>query len=341
MAQPGYRDIITSIKKGDFAPVYILMGEEDYYIDLIMDSLESGVLEEADKDFNLNVCYGVDADIESLVACCQQLPVMAPRRLVLLKEAQSMQRAKQQLDKLSAYVKRPNVSTVFAMAFKGDNLNATSELMKTAAKSEAVVFKSAKVRDYQLPGCLKDYCTTRKCPIDEKSVQMMCEYIGGPLTKLFGETNKLITIKGGASRITPEDVERHIGVSKDFNNFELVGAVCRKDYPKAIGIVKYFEANPKTNPTVMTTATLFNFFTRLVTAYYLPDRSEAGLKSGLGLKTQGAYNEIRDAMRSYNAAQAVNAIHAIRDFDVRSKGVGSFQNEYALLLELIFKIFTL
>lgn len=342
MVNPTFRDLITSINKGNFAPVYLLMGEEDFYIDRIVEAIESKAIEEEDKDFNLNVYYGVDADMENVVAACQQLPVMAPRRLVILKEAQSKQQAKQALEKLALYVGRPNTSTVFVVAFKGDNLNATSSLMKNAAKGGAIIFKSERVKDYQLPSHLRDYCATHKCSIDDKASEMLCEYIGGPLTKLFGEVNKLIQIKGGqGQRITAEDIERNIGISKDFNNFELTSAIANKNYPKAVQIVKYFESNPKTNPTVMTTSTLFNFFSKLVIAHYLQDKSEASIKTALGIRFQNQLNEIKTGMRNYNPYKAVNAIHALREFDVKSKGVNSFQNEYDLLTELVFKIFTL
>lgn len=342
MIQPTFRELLTSINKGELHPVYLLMGEEDFYIDKAVEALENRSIDEADKDFNFNVYYGVDADIETIVAACQQLPVMAPRRLVILKEAQTMQRAKQQLDKLAPYVTHANPSTIFVVAFKGETLNATSDLMKAANKNDTVVLKSAKVRDYQLASHVKDYCAMKKCSIDERSVSMLCEYIGGPLTKLFGEINKLISIKGGTGvRITPEDIEKHIGISKDFNNFELTSALAKKNYPRAVSIIKYFKANPKTNPTVVTTATLFNFFSKLVIAHYLPDKSDNSLRQSLGLKTQGALNELKDGLRNYNPYRAVNAIHAIREFDVQSKGVGSYQNEYSLLQDLIFKLFTL
>ncbi|MDE6338865.1 MAG: DNA polymerase III subunit delta, partial [Muribaculaceae bacterium] len=285
--------------------------------------------------------YGVDADMERIVAAAQQLPVMAPRRLVMLKEAQSRQMAKVALEKLAPYVAHPNNSTVFVVAFKGDNLNATSALMKNASKSRAVIFKSEKVRDYQLSSHLKDYCSSRKTGIEEKAVSLLCEYIGGPLSKLFGEVNKLIYIKGENNKITVEDIEEHIGISKDFNNYELTTAIANKNYPKAIRIIKYFQANPKTNPTVMTTSTLFNFFSKLVIAHYLQDKSETSLKNALGIRFSNQLNEVKTGMQNYNPYRAVNAIHALREFDVKSKGVNSYQNEYSLLTELIFKIFTL
>ena len=341
MAAATFRELMVSINKKEFAPVYLLMGEEDFYIDKIVEAIESKAIEEDDKDFNFNVYYGVDADMDTVVAAAQQLPVMAPRRVVLLKEAQSRQMAKVALEKLAPYVSHPNKNTVFVVAFKGDNLNATSALMKNAAKGGAVIFKSEKVRDYQLSSHLKDYCSSKKVGIEDKAVSLLCEYIGGPLSKLFGEVNKLIHIKGENGKITVEDIEQHIGISKDFNNFELTSAVATKNYPKAIQIIKYFQSNPKTNPTVMTTSTLFNFFSKLVIAHYLPDKSDDSLKVALGVRFPSQLNEIKTALRNYNPYGAVNAIHALREFDVKSKGVDSYQNEYSLLTELIFKIFTL
>lgn len=341
MANPTFREIMTSISKGTFASVYVLMGEEDYYIDRIVDALEGKAINSEDKDFNLNIYYGMDADMETVIAASQQLPVMSPRRLVILKEAQTKQQAKQALDKLAPYVEHPNKSTVFVIAYKGDNLNATSALIKTASRSGAVIFKSDRVRDYQLTSHLRDYCSMHKCSIDDHAAEMLCEYIGGPLTKLFGEANKLIQIKGGAGqRITADDIEKNIGISKDFNNFELTSAIANKNYPKAVQIVKYFESNPKTNPTVITTSTLFNFFSKLVIAHYLQDKSDASIKAALGIRFTNQLNEIKTGMRNYNPYRAVNAVHALREFDVKSKGVSSFQNEYELLMELIFKIFT-
>lgn len=341
MAKGTFGDIIADIRKKQPAPVYILMGEEDYYIDRIMESLEKNVIEEEDKDFNFNMYYGVDADMDVIVTSCQQLPVMGNRRLVLLKEAQSIRNGKQVLEKLAQYVKNPNPSTVFALAFKGDKLNATSELLKATKNSTAVVFNSEKVRDYQLSSHVKDFCNAHKCNIDQKSIDLLCQYVGGPLSKLFGEITKLMTINGTNAAITPEEIEKHIGISKDFNNFELTSAVGRKDYPKAVQIIKYFKANPKTNPSVMTTSALFNFFTRLVTAHYMPDKSDQALEQQFNLRGQKPKAEFRQALTNYNPYRAVNAIHAIREFDVKSKGVGSMQNEYDLLLELIFKLFSL
>lgn len=336
-----HREIISDIKKGTPAPFYLLMGNESYYLDLIAESLEANVVTLEDRDFNLSVFYGNDSDPDYIVRAAQQFPVMADKKLVILKEAQTMDRAKSQLDKFAPYVRRPVPSTVFAIVYKGDALPKTSELIKAAKESGAVVFTATSPRDYQLGAVLKDYCTSRKKAIEEKACEMLCQYVGLPLSKLFGEVNKLITIIGeGTNRITATDVEKHIGVSKDFNNFELVNAVARKDYPKAVRIVRYFRDNPKNNPTVMTTSTLFNYFSNLVGAQYEPDKSDRSLMEALGFKAPVQLRDIREGMKNYSPAQAVKAVHHLREFDAQSKGVGSLQNEYVLLSELLFKIFT-
>lgn len=337
----GYRDIIQSIRKGDCEPVYVLMGEEAYYIDLIVKNFEEYLIPEEDKDFNYNLFYGNDADIDYVIGVAQQFPVMSDRKLVILKEAQSMFQAKVSLEKFASYVSRPNPQTVFVIAFKGDTLNATSKLLKGVKEGGGVIFRSDVPRDYQLSAHIKDYCQQHKVGIDDKAVQLLADYIGAPLSKLFGELGKLISIKGkDASRITCEDIEKNIGISKEFNNFELVDALSNKDYPKAMKIVRHFASNPKANPTVMTTSTLFTFFSNLVIAHYMPDKSESAIKATFSYRAPAQISNMRNALMKYNARQAVNAIHYIREFDAKSKGVGSYLNEYDLLGELIFKLMT-
>ncbi len=340
-AGPSFREVMTDIKKKKFSPVYILMGEETYYIDEICKALENYVVDEADRDFNLITFYGADAEIGKVIGCAQQYPVMAERQLVLLKEAQTMWQAKSQLDKLASYVGRPNPSTVLAVIYKGDALSATSALMKKAKDAECVVFRSDSLRDYQLAAPIADYCNSKGLGIDEKAVTLLCDYIGNPLSKLFGEIDKLIVAAGPDVKIiSAELIERNIGISKDFNTYELVRAMARKDYPKAMLIVEYFSRNPKQNPGVMIVATLFGFFSRLFIATVTRDKSDASLVAALDLKNQYALRDYRDGLSRYNARQALAAVHAIREYDTQSKGIGSTQNEYELLKELVFKIFT-
>ncbi len=341
MAKQDFREILTNIKKGDPARVYLLMGPESYYIDVLTDALETYLIPEEDRDFNLNIFYGNDSSVEDVVACAQQYPVMAPRKLVVLKEAQTLSQAKVQLEKAAGYVGSPNATTVFAIAFKGDTLNATSKIMKQAAKSDTVIFKSEALRDYQLPAALKDYCAQNKFGIDEKAVTMLCEYIGGPLDKLFGEVGKLMMIKGkGEKRINADDVERHIGVSKEYTSFEFLKAITTKDYPRTMKIIEYFARNPKSGPTPMLTGTLFNYFSKLVICHYLPDKSDVSMMGAVGAKSTYALGDYKTGMRNFTPYSAVYAIHHLREFDTRTKGIGSMQNEYDLLRELVFKIFT-
>lgn len=338
-----YRDIVDSIKKKEIAKVYILMGDEPYFIDLITDILEKTAVSEENKAFDQLVFYGADADIDVVAASARQYPVMGDRQLVVLKEAQSMTNAKNTLDRLTPYLAQPNSRGTLVIAFKGDSLNATSALMKAAARlgDDAVVFKSERYRDYQLAAPIKDYCRQRKVGIDEDAVRILIDYIGNPLKKLFGEIDKLILSGGpGFNRITAAMVEENIGISKEFNNYELTKALSKKDYPKTMQIIDYFRKNPKNNPTVMTTALLLKFFSQLVIAHFTADKSDRSLMEALQLKSAYALTDVRAGLQMYTPRQAMAAISALRDFDCKSKGIGSFQNEYDLQRELFFKIFT-
>ncbi len=336
-----FREVMADIKRKHFSPVYLLMGEEAYYIDCITKALENNVVSEDDRDFNSIVFYGADSDIGKVIGSAQQFPVMSDRQIVLLKEAQTMSQAKHQLDKLASYVMRPNPTTVLVVTYKGDSLSSTSALMKAAAKGECVVFRSDKLKDYQLAAPIMDYCAAKGVGIDNKAVSLLSDYIGNPLSKLFGEIDKLIVSLGNdIKRITPDLIERNIGISKDFNTFELVKAVARKDYSRSMMIVDYFSRNPKQNPGVMIVAALFNFFSKLFIAAVTRDKSDASLMETLELKSPYALKDYRDGLQYYNARMALAAIHALREHDCKSKGIGSTQNEYELLKELIFKFFT-
>lgn len=337
-----FRQLLTEIKRKDFSPVYILMGEEAYYIDMIASALEENVVDEADRDFNLTSYYGSEIDIPTIIATAQQFPVMANKRLVMVKEAQSKQNAKNELEGLADYIKQPNATTVLVIIFKGDNLNATSKLMKAAVSSTVKILKSPRLRDYQLAEPIKDYVSKKRLDIEDKAVQMLCDYIGSDLSKLFGEIDKLIVATGsGFKGITADLVEKNIGISKEFNNFELQSALIHKNYDKAMSIIDYFGSNPSKNPSVVMTGTLFSFFSKLVIAHFAVDKSESGISSLLSLKSGPQQREFFQAMRNYSASQAIGAIHALRDFDTRSKGIESFQNEFELLKELIYRIFIL
>lgn len=341
-AQGDFRTILGNIKKGSFAPVYLLMGEETYYIDKLVELLEEKVVAIGeDREFNFTTFYGQDADMAQLIATCQQYPFMSDYRIVFLKEAQSLNKAKQVLEVLAPYVERPNEKCVLVVVYKGDNLNATSALMKSAAKSGAVVFKSPALREWEIGAPISEYCREKKLAISEDAINLLTETVGFELTKLFGAIDKLI-ISGGIDngRITPELIQRNIGSSKEYTNFELQAALANKNYERCLRIVKYFQSNPKKNPTIVTTGILFGFFSKLLVAQMSGEKTESRIMALIGVKSNYTFKDYRIALRNYSVAQTVNAIHQLRWFDAHSKGVDSNQNEYSLLLEMIFKIFT-
>lgn len=337
-----FREIISDIDKGKFAPVYLLSGEETYYLDKITERLESRVVAEEEKDFDQTLLFGADSSIELVMEAASRYPMLSPYQLVILKEAQTLQNAKNQIERLKHYVENPTPTTVLAVVFKGGKLNATGAMMKAAAKNEdIVVFHSPKIREYQFADAVKDYCRSEKIQIEEKAVAMLVEFVGNSLDKVVSEIEKLqVALKSDTKKITAADVERNIGISKDFNNFELVNAIAKRDYPMTMRILKHFSDNPKGNPAIVTAATIFAFFQKLTIAHFSTDKSEKGLMEALQLKTPYALREIRTGMTQYNASQCVSAIHQIRLFDTKSKGVGSFQKEHPLLRELIFSIIT-
>ncbi len=342
-ADGSFREIMTAIRAGKFSPIYILMGEEAYYIDAIVKALEQSVVSEDEKDFNCNIFYGNDADLDMVMTAAKQFPMMAQRRLVVLKEAQSVPGNKTSLDRLEPYMSRPNPSCVFVLAFKGGVLNVTSKLLKAAKASNAVVFSSPKLRDYEVPNHIRDYCTSLRINIDEKAIGMLTETVGTSVSKIVGEIDKLVLASGNAAnlRITPEMVERNIGVSKDFNSFELVNALATRNYAKAMRIVDSFAKNPRQNPTEKVCPAIFSFYQNMVLATFQKDKSDASLMKALGLKNTFALRDIKSGMQHIDAHKAVMCVDAIRRFDAMTKGIGSMQNSHQLLKELIFKLFTL
>lgn len=340
---PEFRQIIQDIKKRKFAPIYLLMGEEPYYIDRIADILENTVVTEDDREFDQSTLYGADTNAAMVMEAAGQFPMMSDYRLVILKEAQAMVRAKTEMDKMKPYIGNPNPRTVLCIAFKGDKLNATSEIIKIAKKNpDIVVFDSPKIKENKLGEIIKDYCFANKIRIDEKAVQLLVANVGSSLTTLFSNIEKLqVALTGEEKKITADLVSDQIGISKEFNNFELISALSRRDYYQALNILKHFEENPKANPTIVTVSTIFAQFQKLLIAAFNTDKSDHGLMEALQLKNPYALRDIRTGLQNYNASQLVKAIRAIREFDTRSKGISSFQKEFPLMQELLLTLLTL
>lgn len=343
--QTTYNELVTNIRKRHFAPIYLLCGEESYYIDSLADLLYESVVKEDERDFNCTVLYGSDSTIESVINASRQFPLMSELQLVMLKESQTMTDVKTQFEKLDSYVSHPVKTTVLVITFKGD-CQKVSKLAKTVLKIGGIVFESNKLKDWQLgqlDGIINEYCKSKHLRIDGKSIAMLKEFIGADLKRLFSEIDKLGIVSGEDKVISPTLIEKNIGISKDYNNFELVKMIANRRYDKSMQIVDYFEHNPKQNPLVVTTSVLFNFFSNLLLSHYSKDKSEQGLMSTLRLKSSMALNDVKSGLANYNARSCISAISSIREFDCKIKGigVGTSKNEYSYLKELIYKIFTM
>lgn len=330
-----YEEIARNLKNKIYAPVYFLMGEEDYYIDRIADYILEHVLTDTEKEFNQTVLYGSDTDISTVINAAKRYPMMSKYQVLVVKEAQNLKN----LEELSYYLKKPMPSTILVICYKHGSLDKRKKLTVELDKA-GVLFESKKLKDAQLPGFITSYLKRKQVEIEPKASEMMAEFVGTDLNRMAGELEKLIiTLPKGQRRITPEQIERNIGISKDFNNFELRNALIEKDVFKANQIVKYFEENPKNNPLQVTLAVLFNFFSNLMLAYYAPEKNEQGIAAQLSLRSPWQARDYQAAMRRYTGVKVMKIIEAIRQCDVRSKGVGNASiSDGELLRELVYLI---
>lgn len=330
-----YEEIMRELVAGQYKPVYALMGEEAYYIDQIASFIEEKVLTEEEKDFNLTVLYGGDVSADVVVSAARRYPMMAERQVVIVREAQAMSG----LESLSYYVQQPMMSTILVLCYKHGVMDRRKKLTALIEKN-GVLFESKKLKDGQVPGFISTYLKKRKVDIEAKAAVMLADFVGTDLARLAGELDKLIiTLPSGQNRVTPEHVERNIGISKDFNNFELRSALVEKDVLKVNRIIKYFSENPKANPIQVTLATLFGFYSNLMLAYYAPEKSEKGVAAWLGLKSPWQSREYLTAMKQYSGVKTMQIIGDIRYADACSKGVGKGNmSDYDILRELAFRI---
>ena len=330
-----YEEIARDLKNRKYKPVYYLMGEESYYIDKISEYILQTVLTEEEKEFNLTVMYGADTDIANIINAAKRYPMMSEYQVVIVKEAQNVKN----MENLVYYVQKPLASTILVICHKHGVLDRRKKLA-AAIEKEGVLFESKKIKDAQLPGFITSFLKRQSVDIEPKAVEMMAEFVGSDLSRLAGELEKLIlTLPQGQKRITPEQIERNIGISKDYNNYELRTALIARDVLKANKIINYFEENPKTNPLQMTLSVLFNFFSNLMLVYYAPDKSEQGVAVQLGLKSAWQAREYLAAVRVFSGVKVMQIIEEIRYCDARSKGVENVSlSDGDLLRELIYKI---
>lgn len=327
------KSIINDIKNGKTKPIYFLMGEEPYYIDGISKFIEENVLTEEEKGFNQMVLYGRDVSIEDIVSNAKRYPMMAEKQVVIVKEAQELSRT---IENLLEYVKNLQPTTVLVLCYKYKTLDKRKKLAKTVAE-KGVLFESKKLYDNQIPEWISRVLAGKGYTITQKSSQMLVEFLGNDLSKINNELEKLQLILKPGDQITPHIIEKNIGISKDFNNFELQNAIGSRDIKRAFAIVQYFSQNPKNNPMVLTTALLYGFFTKLLKYHALSDKKDAA-------KAMGVHpfflKDYQTAARNFPMKKVSAAISAIREVDMKSKGVGAANLSQAdLMKELLFNIF--
>ena len=329
-----YDSIMRALKAGNFSPIYILMGDEPYFLDKITDYIADNVLQPEERDFNQSVVFGSDVTAAQVVDLAREFPMMATHRVVIVKEAQSLKNA----DLLVKYLATPVPSTILVLCYKGGKVD-RSVLAK--AKTSGIVFESKKKRDYELPDFIMGYLKLRGVTIDNKSASMIAEHIGADLSRLTSQLQKvMISLPANDRRITPDVVEQQIGVSKDFNVFELKNAIVTKNIFKANQIIKYFDNNPKAGSLYSFVPLLFNYFQNLMIAHYAPEKNnENALANYLELKSSWAAKEYITGMRNYSATKVLNIIHMIKVTDAKSKGIGNVSTSTGdLAKELLFFI---
>lgn len=331
-----FEEICRDIVAKKFQPVYILMGEEPFFMDQITDLLLENVLSESEKDFNQMIMYGADTDAAMIINAARRFPMMSEYQLVVVREAQLIR----DIELLTNYVKSPLKSTVLVINYKYKTLDRRKTLASATDKT-GILFESKKIPDYKMPAFIVSFMQQRSIGIDPKAAQMLSDFLGNDLSRLNKELDKLTLIlpEKAAKRITPELIEQNIGISKEYNNFELIKALAVKDVLKANRIAQYFEKNPKSNPIQMTLPVIFNYLSNLLICYYTKDRSETGIMTALGLRGTFQVKDYMTGLRNYPAMKVFNLISDIRTTDARSKGVENTSvSDADLLKELLYKI---
>lgn len=348
-----FNEIMLDLKRKIYKPVYFLHGEEAYFIDEISNYIEHNVLDETEKGFNQTVLYGRDTDLSAVVGLAKGFPMMGERQVVMVKEAQALKEfakkdaeenestksKKTSTDKnpLAAYLDNPQPATILVFCYKYKKLDARSSLAKTIAK-QAVLFESKKLYDNKVPDWIVSYLKDKKYSINPRAAALLAEYLGNDLSKIANELGKLFISIPEGSEITIDHIQDNIGLSKDFNVFELQDALGKKDVLKVNRIVNYFAANPKDNPLVLTNASLYNYFQKILLYHFVPDKSRASLAATLGVNpffVQGYEN----AARNYSTAKLKAVFSYLRECDIRSKGIDNASTEDGdLLKEMTFKI---
>lgn len=326
--------IVNTIRKGQISPIYFLFGEEAYFIDKISDYIAKSVLTEEEKGFNQMTLYGRDVSIDDIVGNAKRYPMMAERQVVIVKEAQHLSRT---IEQLCAYASNPQPTTVLVICYKYKKLDKRKKLFKIVQKN-GVIFESKKLYENQVSDWLRKNLLSSGYTISHKAALLLVEFLGTDLGKINNELDKLKLALPKETEITPKHIEEHIGISKDYNNFELKRAIGERDIVKATKIITYFAQNQKDNPFILTVTLLNSFFTQLLQYHGLNDHSSKSVASALRINPYFV-NEIQTAARNYPMKKVSKIISSLREMDMKGKGVGTAtMSDADLLKELLYKI---
>jgi len=328
-----FEQILSNLKNRIYYPVYFLGGEESYYIDTISDFIEKNVLEETERDFNQTIVYGRDTNPMEIISLAKRYPMMASHQVVIVKEAQNIPK----IEELEAYLKNPLDTTVLVINYKYKKIDKRKSFFKNIGK-KGVLFESKKIYDNQIPAWIDKHLHSLGYSISPKAGIMLAEYLGSDLSKIVNEINKLILNIPGKTEINDDLIEKNIGVSKDFNIFELQNAIGSRNISKANRIANYFAANPKENPLVKTITILFGYFSKLLIYQQLKDKSKNSVASALSVHPFFV-KDYQVAARNYSLGKLTKIISLLREYDLKSKGVNNISTtDGELLKEFLFKI---
>lgn len=334
MAARTFEQILSDLRKKEYATIYFLTGEEAYFIDMISDYIQDHVLSDAEKTFNQTVLYGKDTDAITVMNAAKRFPMMSSHQVVIVKEAQELK----DIDNLQHYVENPLKSTLLVIDYKYKKPDKRKKVFKSLVKN-SVFLEAKKLYDNEVPSWITGYLSAKNFSIEPKASAMLLEFLGSDLSKISNELDKLIISVGeNETTITPLLIERNIGISKDYNNFELQNAIGKRDVVKANRIINYFADNQKNHPLVLTINILFAFFSKVLIYYWIKDKSKNNLADQLGVRPFFVKDYV-EAARNYNANKVIEVISLLREYDLKSKGYkGTMIEPGDLLKELIFKI---
>ena len=328
-----YQDILVNLKKKIYHPVYFLMGEESYFIDQITDYISKNVLTDAEKSFNQHVLYGKDTDVNTIITHARRFPMMANHQVVVVKEAQNIKK----IEELEPYIKAPLTSTILVVNYKYKTIDKRKSFAKQLAKS-CVLFESKKIYENKLPAWINSYLAAHNYSIAPQAAAMLAEYLGTDLGKVSNELNKLIITLPEGTKIAPDHIEKNIGISKDYNIFELQNALSERNVLKSNQIINYFAANPSSNPITRTIASLYYYFMKILTLHFLTDKSPNAVASALQV-APFFVRSYMDAAKVYTPKKLVAIMEILREYDMKSKGFGNVSTSAGdLQKEMIYKI---